>query len=184
MQQDNTTKNYVRGEATKRCFGDYAKFISELVIDKFGASFETQDAVRNSWRDTYEYRAEIEKFLIAKSNLFIKTLDSRLASSSDLGFLHAVIREIADYLSRYTKRKKPGMLRKEAIRELECELWDNNSYIKDMKIRQANNRFARKSPKYAAKKRKDERREMERQEREIRQQIRTVFIESAYYRKK
>ena len=97
MQQDNTTKNYVRGEATKRCFGDYAKFISELVIDKFGASFETQDAVRNSWRDTYEYRAEIEKFLIAKSNLFIKTLDSR--------FRYGILPYKLRYTSLQTRQK-------------------------------------------------------------------------------
>ncbi len=184
MQQDNKTKKYVPGEASRRCFGDFARFISEQVIEKYGSSYETQEELRNSWRDKYEYRAEIEKFLIRKANLFIRTLNSRLPSSSDLGFLHALVREIADYLSRYTMRKKPCMLRKEAIRELESELWDNNSYIKDMRTRQANNRYARKSPKYAAQKRKEEHREKARQEREIQQQIKATFIESAYYRKK
>lgn len=184
MQQNNTQKSNNRGDASNKCFGEFVRFISEKVIKKFGASYETQSELRNSWRDKYEYRAETEKYLIRKTKLFIETLDSKAAKNYDLGFLHAVVRKMADYLSRYTKRKRPDMLRREAIKDLERELWDNNPYIKGISARQETNRFARKSPKYAQKKRKEERREKAKYDKKIAEQVRYVFIEASFYRGK
>ncbi len=184
MQENISTKNNKYDSASHKCFCEFVRFISNEVIENFGASYETQAEIRNTWRDKYKYSPVMEKFLIKKAKLFIATLDSKAASTYDLSFLHAVVREITDYLSRYTMRKQIGMLRKEARDELKLALWDNNTHINALRLQQEKNRFAKKSPKYAIQKRKDERREMARQEREIQQQIKAVFIESAYYRKK
>lgn len=169
----------------KACLNGFARNISSEVIREYGASYDTQREIRNTWRDNYKYTPEIEKFLIRNAKLFIKTLDADKAYSSDLGFLHALIQEITDYLSRYTMRKNPNMSRKQAIKELYKILWEENAYVNTLRTTQAENRFARKSPKYAIKKRREEKRQRAKQDWDIAQQVKyDVFIEEAYQSRK
>lgn len=185
MSKNEITKYNKHDSASHRCFGQFVRYICEEVISEYGASYETQGEIRNKWRDTYKYSPAIEKFLIRRAKLFIATLDVHNPDNSNLGFLHAVINEMADYLSRYTMRKKNGMLRKDARGELQKVLWDENAHIKALKSTQEDNRFAKKSPKYAAKKRKQERRERAKQDWDIAQQVKyDIFIEASYLRRK
>lgn len=173
-----------RDSASAKKFGEFVRMICKEVVEAFGASYETPANVRNTWRDNYKYSPAIEKFLIKKSKLFIATLDGKCCDSTNLGFLHAVINDMADFLSRYTMRKQTGMARSVAKEELMHVLWDENAYINGLRVTQSNNRFAKHSPKYRAQKRKAEKRERARQDYEIAQQVKFIFIESAYYRKK
>ena len=63
---------------------------------------------------------------------------------------------------------------KKAVLEekLQKVLWDENTRINTLRKTQADNRFAKKSPKYAARKRKQERRERAKQDWDIAQQVR------------
>lgn len=173
-----------RDSASAKKFGEFVRMICKDVVESFGASYETPETIRNTWRDTYKYSPAIEKFLIKKSKLFIATLDGHCCDSTNLGFLHAVINDMADFLSRYTMRKHTGMERKIAREELKHALWDENAYIIGLRTTQSNNRFAKNSPKYRTQKRKNEKREKARQDYEIAQQVKFIFIESAHYRKR
>ena len=174
-----------RSNTLKACLSDFARYISTEVIREYGASYDTQGEIRNKWRDTYKYTPEIEKFLVRRAKLFIKTLDTDKAHSSELGFLHALAQEIADYLSRYTMRKSANMIRKQAKQELFKVLWEDNAYINTLRATQEENRFARKSPKYATQKRKEEKRRRAKEDWEIAQQVKyDIFIAASFFRKK
>ena len=185
MSKSEITKYNKHESASHKCFGRFVRYICDEVISEYGASYETQAEIRNKWRDTYKYSPAIEKFLIRRAKLFIATLDVHNPDNSNLGFLHAVINEMADYLSRYTMRKKDGMLRKDAKEKLQKVLWEENTHIKALQKTQADNHFAKKSPKYAARKRKQERRERAKQDWDIAQQVKyDIFIEASYLRRK
>lgn len=184
MSKSEITKYNKHESASHKCFGHFVRYICDEVISEYGASYETQAEVRNKWRDTYKYSPAVEKFLIKRTKLFIATLDVHNPDNSNLGFLHAVINEMADYLSRYTMRKRKGMLRKDAKAELQKALWDENTHINALQKTQSDNRFAKKSPKYAAKKRKQEHRERAKQDWAIAQQVKYIFIEESYRRRK
>lgn len=184
MSKSEITKYNKHESASHKCFGHFVRYICDEVISEYGASYETQAEVRNKWRDTYKYSPAVEKFLIKRTKLFIAILDVHNPDNSNLGFLHAVINEMADYLSRYTMRKRKGMLRKDAKAELQKALWDENTHINSLQKTQSDNRFAKKSPKNAAKKRKQERRERAKQDWDIAQQVKYIFIEESYRRRK
>ena len=86
--------------AVYNMFKNYIRFINNEVINHYGKSYMTPENTGNKWRAEIEYSIEIEQFLFRKSNLFINTLDSRDAKSSNPQFLKPLIGEISDYLSR------------------------------------------------------------------------------------
>lgn len=182
--QNKKDKNYEPGKASKERFGEFVRFISGKVIKKFGKSYDSADEIRSKWRTKYEYTPEIEEYLIRKAKFFIETFDSKVASTYDLGFLHAVLNEIADYLSLYTMRKRNGMSRKEARTELQKALWTENPHINYLRSSQSNKRLMRRSPKYEAQKRREDRQNKAKYDYEITQQVKLIFIETSTYRKK
>lgn len=130
------TKNSKKQTATQRIFAAYTKYISELVLDKYGPSYSTQEEMRNSWRHKIQYSSEIENFLIFKTQMFIRFLDSRDSNSTNPQVLDALTREIADYLSAYTMRVPNVPTRKKAKTILKHTLYDNSSYIRYLLINQ------------------------------------------------
>lgn len=132
---------------TQIVLSDYISFISPLIITehKHGISYMDTVASRNKWREQIPYSNETEQFLINKSKLFIRMLDSRDSTSTNPVFLKALINEIADYLSAYTVRN-PNVkrTRRTATKLMIQELWDNNSYILGLLLYQAEKRERKK----------------------------------------
>ena len=138
-------KNNKKQTAAQRAFSSYTTYISETVIDTYGPSYANQETMRNTWRNQIPYTDEIADFLVFKTHMYIRFLDSRDSNSTNPQFLEALAREIADYLSAYTVRNPKHANRKKAKEVLKIELYDESSYIQNLLARQAAARDARDS---------------------------------------
>lgn len=129
--------------AAQRVFSNYTVYISNMVIEQYGPSYSSQLEMRNTWRCKIPYTDEIEDFLIFKTKMFIRFLDSRNSNSTNPQFLDALTRRMADYLSAYTVRSLKRETRKKAREQLRITLYDESTYIQNLLLRQAINRDAR-----------------------------------------
>lgn len=132
-----------RISASQKTFSAYAKYITEEFLEKYGASYTTSESVKNSWRYKTPYSKEIEDFLIFKSKMFIRLLDSRDSNSTNPEFLKALITLIADYLSAYTQNNPEITNRKKAKEQLNRALYNQSAYIQNLLTVQAENRMRR-----------------------------------------
>lgn len=123
--------------AAQKTFSAYTKYISKLVIEKYGPSYSDPQEIRNRWRNLIPYCPEIENFLIFQTKMYIRFLDSRDSNSTNPQFLEALVKLMADYLSAYTMQKNSNITRKKAKELLRAELYDNCSYIQHLLARQA-----------------------------------------------
>ncbi len=123
--------------ASQRVFAIYTRSISELFLDKYGASYATQENTRNTWRASAEYSRDAEEFLILQSRIFIRVLDSRDPNSTNPQFLKSLTNLMADYLSAYTKRNTIYHNRSEAKAALKRVLYTDFSYINRLLEKQA-----------------------------------------------
>ncbi len=115
--------------ASQRVFATYTRSISELFLDKYGASYATQENTRNTWRASAEYSRDAEEFLILQSRIFIRMLDSRDPNSTNPQFLKSLTNLMADYLSAYTKKNPIYHSRNEAKAALKELLFTKFGYI-------------------------------------------------------
>lgn len=115
--------------ASQRAFAVYTRNISELFLDKYGASYATQENTRNTWRTSVAYSRDAEEFLILQSRIFIRTLDSRDPNSTNPQFLKSLTNLMADYLSGYTKKNPIYHSRNEAKAALKELLFTKFGYI-------------------------------------------------------
>lgn len=137
----SSNKKKSRSEKTNKAFGLFTRFITEQFVEKFGKSYMTVENVGNKWRTQVDYSIEAEHFLIEKSKLFLRMLDTKDSDNLNPQFLCSVIKSMADYLSKYTMRAlipanskdcDEKQARKEAERFLFEVLYINNSYIKNL----------------------------------------------------
>lgn len=128
--KDNKQHRRHKNTAASKLFNtSYVPTISELVITKHGPSYENVTTLGKTWRTNIEYKPEIEEFLISRTRLFIRTLDTRDSNSTNPQFLRSLTNMIADYLSKYTARSSQQLTRKKAIQFLTNALYDNFNYI-------------------------------------------------------
>lgn len=131
----NSKRNKI--SAAQKTFSTYVKYITEEFLEKYGASYSTAESVKNTWRHKTPYNKEVEDFLIFKSKMFIRLLDTRDSNSTNPEFLKALIDLISDYLSAYTQNSPENIKRKKAKEQLNRVLYDQSTYIQSLLEKQA-----------------------------------------------
>lgn len=131
----NSKRN--KTSAAQKTFSAYTKYITEEFLEKYGTSYSTAESVKNTWRHKTPYNKEVEDFLIFKSKMFIRLLDTRDSNSTNPEFLKALIDLISDYLSAYTQNSPENIKRKKAKEQLNRVLYDQSTYIQSLLEKQA-----------------------------------------------
>lgn len=153
--------------ASYKAYIEYIFYIiHELIENNYAPSYSNNDTMRK-WYFTMPYNDDTMNFLIEKSILFIRTLNSQDSASTAPHFLDALTTKMADYLSGYAMRKDfridndaAGQSARRAIRDvakarMKDALYNNCGYIKHLFAQQQINRDRarsgnRRSPKSAA----------------------------------
>lgn len=100
----------------KQITGQYIEFIAKEVINKFGASYQNYPNMGKLWRQKYPYYAEIDAFLIERTNLFLRLLDVR--DQGNFNMMYKVCYNIAEHLSKYLVKKSPDLTRENVTDEV------------------------------------------------------------------
>lgn len=109
----------------KTMFYKYTRYITEKVMDKYGASYESMDTMGHYWRDNLPYSAETENFIVFETKIFI-----RLFVTTKNGWaLRQFIDGISDYLSAYVKRAPDTGSRNRARKKLRNLLYNQSAHI-------------------------------------------------------
>ncbi len=109
----------------KTMFYKYTRYITEKVMDKYGASYENMDTMGHYWRDNLPYSAETENFIVFETKIFI-----RLFVTTKNGWaLRQFIDGISDYLSAYVKRAPDTGSRNRARKKLRNLLYNQSAHI-------------------------------------------------------
>lgn len=131
--------------ATRMFSKNYTAYITELVMAEYGPSYTSVQTHGKQWRNIIKWTPEIEEFLILKSKMFIRLLDSRDSASTDPRFLLALTRLMADYLAKFCMMSPDVPTRKKAFKNLHTQLYDNFGYIQHLLNIQAQKRAQRDS---------------------------------------
>lgn len=109
----------------KTMFYKYTRYITEKVMDKYGASYENMDTMGHYWRYNLPYSAETENFIVFETKIFI-----RLFVTTKNGWaLRQFIDGISDYLSAYVKRAPDTGSRNRARKKLRNLLYNQSAHI-------------------------------------------------------
>ena len=125
-------KNLHKQSAAQRIFGQYAVYITEKLLEKYGPYYASQSVIRNTWRNTFPYDKRVEDFLIFETKMYIRNLDRRDSNSTNPQFLLALTKLMADYLSAYTMKSNDTKTRKKARQMMERILYDQSAYIQHL----------------------------------------------------
>ncbi|MDR0741541.1 MAG: hypothetical protein LBF28_02095 [Rickettsiales bacterium] len=82
----------------------YLPYVSSIVVEEFGRSYDIVDNIKNTWRAKFDISQEIADFLILKTKTFIRLMNSADSNSTNPQFLKSLIASISDYLSAYFMR--------------------------------------------------------------------------------
>ncbi len=123
--------------AVQKAFATYTRMISSEFILVFGPSYSTQAEIRNEWRTLAKYRPEARTFLIDRTRVFIAILDPTDSNSTNLQFLHALIKNISDYLAKYAMRDPRFKTRHQARDDMMRQLYDNSTHIRYLEHQQS-----------------------------------------------
>lgn len=138
----------------------------------------------DAWMDLHEWNENLEKFIIDKSKLYIRLLNTNPSNSTNLQFIKALANRMAMYLSEFCQQG-PNRSKSRARKILMNALYKNNSYIRGLELYQQNRR-ENKEPfnkqAYIARKRNDRSIAM-REKQKTEYQVNVLFIEAARYRK-
>lgn len=143
MTRSNQPK---KNNANRRIFDEYVVELGQYVITRYGASYATNAEMRGNWRWAIPYSAEIEKDLILRTRVYIRTLPAHLHCATDVQFLQVLTNRIADHLCAYTYRAPHRESRSVAYRELQDQLFNNFEYIRRLRHQQALNKSYHASP--------------------------------------
>lgn len=124
----------------------YARNISEHVIETYGGSYQTYEELGDSWRTCFAYSQEIENYALRETKLYIRMLDLRNGMAKDPNFLYPLIDLISQYLAEYTVRKNPNQTKEAEYERLQQLLWDENQYIRKLLMHQAAKRYSVQTP--------------------------------------
>ncbi len=130
-------KNWQQQTAARRTFSQYVKYITKIVLEEYGPSYANPNEILNTWRRLFPYSKTVEDFLIFKTKIFIRLLDSRDSNSTNPQFLQILITEIADYLSAYTRQNPNVHTRKKAKMLLFDALYNQSAYIQNLLTQQS-----------------------------------------------
>lgn len=168
----------------------YIAYISEEVYKKYGLgdgcnNLPDIDAKKLAWTTTHTWDEAKEKFLIERTKLHIRLLDSHDSNSTNLQFIKALVNRIASYLSEFCQHG-PKRSRNLAKSILVDAIYKNNSYVRGLEVYQAERRANNqpRTQKSVADKKKRERIAAQHKNHYMEHQVQRIFIETATYRKK
>lgn len=106
----------------KQSTAQYIEFIGKEVIGEFGGSYQNYETLGRTWRQSLEYSAKIEKFLMERTKLFVCLMEER--DRGDLNLMYKLSYSIGDYLSKYLmKEESPQITRKKATEKVVGQLF-------------------------------------------------------------
>ena len=168
----------------------YATWISEEVYKQYGLGKKDNNlpdiaAKKNAWISLHAWSQDKEEYIIDRTKLFLRLLDSTNSNSTNLQFLNALINRIISYLN-YWFKKESGRTNAEVRELLRNALYNNNSYVRGLELYQAERRACAvpHTPQDVAIKKKRERIEAQKKQREISSEIHFMFVEVQALRKK
>lgn len=188
MAHNNKHKRKVSAAVLQR--SDYIKFITEAIIAEHGPSYATPATLGNRWRTTIPYSKEVEQFLIKQSRLYLRVTNyGDPSKATDPAFLHALAKEMADYLSKYTMQADEKMLRRDAEKALVSKLYTNNPYIQGLLLHQSGKREERKHSRgnpqqFRANQRKQEQKARNQKNQLIATEVHIIFVEANDYKQR
>lgn len=173
-------KNQKQGETVAdKLLVKYKQYIAEEVYENYGLG----PCGKDNWIGSFPYSTSMESFIIKKTKLWIRLLDSRDANSSNPQFLKALINRIVAYLADWAENA-PNRTKNSTIRALKRELWDNNSHIQGMLLLQQQQRNTPRTPQTVAAKRRREHIANAKRNYDMHRQVNLVFIEVNQYKMK
>ena len=168
----------------------YIAYISAEVYKQYGLGKKDNDlqdteAKKQAWTTIHAWDEAKEKFVIERTKLHIRLLDSGDSNSTNLQFLKALVNRIASYLSEYCQHG-PKRSKNRARSMLIKALYENNSYIRGLELYQAERRANAqpRTQKTVADRKKRERIAAHKKKRDMEHQVHIMFVEVATYRKK
>ena len=102
----------------------YIEYIGTEVIEQFGGSYQNYQTTGKIWRQKFDYRPEIEDFLLLKSKTFLNLIDMR--AQSNFNMMYNLCGNIADHLSKYLVKKSPDLTRKQVASNVMNNIFLNN----------------------------------------------------------
>lgn len=135
-----------KGAAVFDQLTQYARNISEHVIETYGGSYQTYQNIGDTWRTCFNYSQKIEDYILRETKLYIRMLNLRDGMATDPNFLYSFVDLISQYLAEYTVRKNPNQTKEAEHKRLQQLLWNENKYIKALLSHQALKRYSEKTP--------------------------------------
>lgn len=168
----------------------YISWISEEFYKQYGLgkvdnNLPDIDSKKLAWSTLHAWNQTKENFVIERTKLYIRLLDSADSNSTNLQFIKALVNRIASYLSEFCQHG-PKRSKNRARNILIDILYKNNSYIRGLELYQMERREnARpRTQKSVADKKKRERIAAYKKGREMERQVHIMFVEVATCRKK
>lgn len=101
---------------SKQITANYIEFIGKQVVDNFGGSYQNFETLGKVWRQNLPYSADLENFVMVKTDLFLRLLDNN--EQNNFNMMYNVCYGIAEHLSKYLIKKSPEMTRKKATQQV------------------------------------------------------------------
>ena len=101
---------------SKQITANYIEYIGKEVVDNFGGSYQNFETLGKTWRQTLPYSANLESFVMTKTDLFLRLLDNN--EQNNFNMMYNVCYGIAEHLSKYLIKKSPEMTRKKATQQV------------------------------------------------------------------
>lgn len=161
------------------------EFYKQYGLGKGGNNLLDIDAKKLAWITTHTWDEAKENFVINRTKLYLRLLDSSDSNSTNLQFIKALVNRIASYLSEFCQHG-PKRSKNRAKSILVDALYKNNSYIRGLELYQAERRTNAhpRTKKSVANKKKQERITADCKRRDMENQVRFMFVEVATYRKR
>lgn len=188
--QYNSRKDKNGETVADKALKKYISWISEEFYKQYGLgkkdnNLPTIEAKKLAWTTLHAWDEVKEKFVIERTKLYIRLLDSADSNSTNLQFIKALVNRIASYLSEYCQHG-PKRSKNRAKSILVDTLYAKNSYIRGLELYQMERRNNKqpRTKKTLADKKKQERIATLRKKRDMENQIQIMFVEVSTYRKK
>ena len=136
MSRSNKPK---KNNATRRIFDEYVVELGQYVIKRYGASYATNAEMGGNWRWVIPYSETIEKDLLLRTRVYIRTLPGHLQCATDVQFLQILTNKIAEHLSAYTRHAPHRDSLSAARHEIQDYLFNDFDYIRRLRHQQALN---------------------------------------------
>lgn len=168
----------------------YIAYISDEVYKKYGLGKVNTNLIdtegkKQAWTTLHTWDEAKEKFVIERTKLYIRLLDSSDSNSTNLQFIKAFVNRIASYLSEFCQHG-PDRSKNRLKSFLVDALYKNNSYVRGLELYQAERRANNqpRTQKSVADKKKHEHIVALQKKRDTEHQVHIMFAEVATYRKK